>query len=577
MTRDDYAPSAVQQQHFDLIVVGGGIYGAFTAREAAQQGLSVCLVEAGDFGASTSSNSLKIIHGGLRYLQNLDFKRMRESIRERRAMHRLAPQLVHPVPFVIPCYGHWLRGREIMAGAFVANELISIDRNRGVLPERKIPRAKTISARRLKQLLPGLAEQNSTGGAIWYDGQASNTERLAMAVLDDARRAGATLLNYVQAKRLVLDRNRVCGLMAHDRIVGADLQLRAKLVVNACGPWVDRFLEASAVPSTGRLFHPSKAMNLVTRKLFDGYAAAIPFESEYDDAQAVFDKKKLHFFVVPWKQYSLIGTRHLPWNGRPEGFEITRDDVLRFLGEVNAAYPDARLTPSDVYRVYGGILPALPRADDGDAKIDDLQSDTQIDDVQIEKQYTLLDHASQSGPDGLISIVGVKWTTARDVAERAVRVALRKLDRRYDRSRSSNTLSCARFQSMAALRQRLAEVAGGRYPDDLLERLAQSHGSNAVDLLGRACGDEWLGTVIETDGGNAALAVEIEHAVRNESANRLDDVLLRRTELCIGGHPGRPAIEAVAAIYRRLTGISAAELSRQTDGVERALERPWIY
>ncbi len=556
----DRRSSDLENQQFDLVIVGGGIYGICAAREAALQGLSVCLLEKDDFGASTSSNSLKIIHGGLRYLQNLDIRRMRESIRERRAMLRLAPHLVRPMPFAIPCYGHWLRGREVMAGALVANAVVSADRNVGVMPENRLPAGHLLSRKRLEELIPELPEPGCVGGAVWYDGQATNTERLAVAFLEAAQASGARLFNHVRVTGFLKSGDRVVGVEATDELSQEAIRIRSRLVLNAAGPWVDELLDSLPGGARRQYFTPSKAMNLVTRRLFSDHAAAIPFLAGYDDAQAVFDKKSLHFFVVPWKAYSLIGTRHLPWSGRPDDFRIERRDVERFLAEINEAYPAARLTLADVHRVYGGVLPALPPETGSD--------------VQIAKQYTLVDHETADGVPGLITMLGVKWTTARDVAEQAIRVALKKLGKRPVCDTSRALPPSARYASWQGLLSGLSGIGAGRYDDALLERLAESHGANAVALLESAVADERLGAVIETDDAALpVLAAEVETAVRSEWARGLDDIVLRRTEIAIGGHPGTAALEAIARIAATAAGWDKQNIHAQIDRTESALDR----
>lgn len=534
----------MSERSFDLVIVGGGVYGICAAREAALQGLSVCLVERDDFGGKTSANSLKIMHGGLRYLQNLDFKRMRESIGERRVLHALAPHLVRPMAFVIPCYGHLLRGREVMAGALAMNALVSADRNRGVMRERHLPAGSLLSKRRLEQMIPELPEAGCVGGAVWYDGQAQNTERLMLAFLEHAREAGAVTRNHCEVVGFIEQGQAVAGVRLAD-----GSEIRSRVVLNAAGPWVDRLLTRLELATPARHFHMSKGMNLVTRKIFDDYAAAIPYQESYDDKQAVFDKGKLHFFICPWKQYSLIGTRHLPWDGEPDAFRVERADVQQFLDEINRAYPRARLTLADVKRVYEGMLPAL--AGDGD--------------VQIGKQYTITDHADSDGVEGLVTLLGVKWTTARDVSQRAVGTVLNKLGKRPRVDSAGASLPSGRFESWDALLARLDRIADGRYDAALLERLAESHGAGAPELLERAVADTTAGRVIEGEGASPTLAVEILHAVEHEQASTLDDVLLRRTELAIGGHPGESTVREVA----ELIGCD----DRQLESFERTMGR----
>ena len=168
--------SQLQGRKFDVLVVGGGIYGVCTAWDAALRGLSVALVEKGDFGSATSSNSLKIIHGGLRYLQHADLKRVRESTAERRTLMRIAPHLVHPMPCLMPTYGHALKGKEAMAVALFLNDLVCFDRNGLSDPQKHIPRGRVISKKECMSLIPGVNERELSGGALWYDCQLYNSE-----------------------------------------------------------------------------------------------------------------------------------------------------------------------------------------------------------------------------------------------------------------------------------------------------------------------------------------------------------------------------------------------------------------
>jgi len=184
-------------EEFDLLIVGAGIYGACAAWDASLRGLRVALIDRGDFGGATSQHSQKTIHGGLRYLQQADLKRMRESIRERRTLMRIAPQFVSPFPCVMPTYGHLTRGREALAVAMLANDLVGLDRNRIDDPAKRIPRGRTVSRRRVLELLPGIPTKGLTGGAVWHDCQAHNTERLLLSFVLGACEKGAAAATYV--------------------------------------------------------------------------------------------------------------------------------------------------------------------------------------------------------------------------------------------------------------------------------------------------------------------------------------------------------------------------------------------
>lgn len=556
--------AALAERPWDLIVVGGGIYGVCAAREAALQGLAVCLLERDDFGGATSANSLKIMHGGLRYLQNLDFKRMRESIGERRTLGRLAPHLVRPMPFAIPCYGHLLRGREVMGVALLMNDLISADRNRGLLPERRLPRGRLLSKRRTEELIPDLPEPGLVGGAIWYDGQARNTERLTLAFLQAAVAAGAAAANHAAVEGFLEGEGRVEGVVVRDAETGAAHRVRGRVVLNAAGPWVDALLGRLASARPARHFHMSKGMNLVTRRVFPDHdlGVAIPYQEGYEDKQAVLDKGKLHFFVVPWKGYSLIGTRHLPWDGDPDAFRVTEADVSRFLGEIGRAYPAANLRREDVLKVYEGMLPALAGAggDGGDGA-----------DVQIGKQYTITDHAETDGLDGLVTLLGVKWTTARDVAERAVATVLGKLGRPARCDSARVPLPAGAIDDWGALLRAVRERAPREWSDALVEGVAERHGAAAPAVAARAnARPEWARVV---EGGAPAAGVEFDVAGRDEMAVRLADAVFRRTEIAIAGDPGAASIEEAAARMAEARGWDDGRRAREIDTVREALRR----
>ncbi|HVC31237.1 MAG TPA: FAD-dependent oxidoreductase, partial [Steroidobacteraceae bacterium] len=213
---------------YDLLVVGGGIYGACAAWEGALRGLEVALIEAADFGGATSSNSLRTLHGGLRHLQRLDLKRMRESIRERREWLRLAPHLARPLRFVLPTHGQGLRGPLVMRAALGINDIVSADRNRGVREDRRLPRGALLSEMEARAALRGIELQGCNGAAAWYDAVCHDTERLLISVIKAAADAGAHVANYVRATGLLAHHSRIRGVHARDELSGREMELRAR-------------------------------------------------------------------------------------------------------------------------------------------------------------------------------------------------------------------------------------------------------------------------------------------------------------------------------------------------------------
>lgn len=414
--------------HFDLLVVGGGIYGASLAREASLREISTALVEKGDFGSATSANSLKIIHGGLRYLQYGDLKRVRSSVWARRELLRIAPHLVRPLKCVVPTYGHGVRGREALALALMANDLVSWDRNRGLDPDRRIPCGRIISRRQCLKLLPGIEVRNLTGGAVWYDAFAHDTERLTLAFVLAADLLGACAANYVRAESLLIEGDTVKGIHAFDLEKKNGFEIRAQVVVNAAGFWAGRLLTSS--DGSGAIYQNwARALNLVLKRpLFKEYAAGFAGTGEFKDRDALVQKGTRFFFCVPWRDGSIIGTTYEVHEGSAAISSVTVTDIQKMLDEFNLAYPPADLSLDDVSHYHIGLVPL---------EGDELSNDG---DVRVAKKNLFCDHRTISGLKGLITVQGVKYTNAVEMSRRVVDRVQIKLHRSVGRSREINYL-----------------------------------------------------------------------------------------------------------------------------------------
>ncbi|HHL71340.1 MAG TPA: glycerol-3-phosphate dehydrogenase/oxidase [Bacteroidetes bacterium] len=539
-------------QQYDVIIIGGGIYGAWAAWDAALRGLTVALLEKEDFGGATSSNSLKIIHGGLRYLQHADIKRMRESIHERAVLMRIAPQYVHPLPCVMPTYGHGIKGREVMRIALFLNDLIGFDRNRGAAPQKFMPRGGVLSKKELLNILPGIDENKLTGGALWYDCQVYNSERLLISVLRGAANKGAELANYAPVTGFLRRGNRIEGVRVRDALENRDYDVRGKIVLNAAGPWINKTLGlADAAPE--KPFKLSKAMNLVVRRqLIARYGAGIPSKYEFKDADAVINKGSRLLFFTPWRHYTLIGTTHVPYEGDPDDFAITEEDITTFLDEFNAAYPAKAVQREDICHVYGGLLPMDGVAANGR-------------DVTLSKHYRLIDHARQDELEGLVSLLGVKYTTARDVATRSVDLLCKKLQQKQPTRTEETPIPGGDIPSFDTyLEEEKAKRAWGLAPQTI-EHLIYNYGTlypqvlAAIDdnpaLAGQACEHEQV------------VLAEILHGVREEMAINLRDAMMRRTELASAGFPGEQALQRAARVMAAELGWDEEETERQKDKV----------
>ncbi|NEO30251.1 MAG: glycerol-3-phosphate dehydrogenase/oxidase [Symploca sp. SIO3C6] len=537
---------------YDVLVIGAGIYGACVAWEATLRGLSAVLVEKADFGWATSANSLKTIHGGLRYLQHADFKRMRESIYERTTLMRIAPHLVHPLPVLLPTYGHGIKGKEALSVALLLNDLISCDRNCIRDPQKHIPNGRVISKQECQRLLPGIPEQGLTGGAIFYDAQVYNSERLTISLLRSAEQAGATVANYVEVTDFLQQGNCITGVQAQDSLTGENFDIHAKTVVNTSGPWINHVLgllkDSQQQPKTAF----AKAMNLVIRRqLFETYGVGISCRNSYHDPEAVINKGSRLLFIAPWRGKSMIGTAYAICEQEPDDFQIKEQDIQELINEVNQACPSIALKMEEVDFVHGGLLPRTGVTGTGEPL--------------LSKHYQLWDY-SQEGLSGLISVVGVKYTTARDVAEKVVDQVFKSWGQKPPKSVSAVTPihggQIDNFEDF--LHDEIVKSPYG-LGKEVIRRLVYNYGSAYLEVLKYL--DQNFHEQQPPTSDFAVLKAEVIHAVREEMAQKLSDVVFRRTELGSAGYPGYKALNICAQTMGAEVGWSLSRIQQELQEV----------
>jgi glycerol-3-phosphate dehydrogenase len=541
-------------QTYDLVVIGGGIYGAWVAWDAALRGLKVALVEQKDFASATSANSQKIIHGGLRYLQHADIGRMRESIRERAALLRVAPHLVHPMPCLVPTYGHLTHSRFAMQAALKLNDLISYDRNRGLEDGQAIPGGRLLSKKETLELCTGLDSRRLTGGALFYDAQVHNSERLILAILQAAAEAGADLANYTRVTGLIRKGMAVHGVQVTDGLTGEIREIRGQMIVNCGGPWIHQLLQLhpyAQMITPRRLF---KASLLVTHPIVKGVAVGLSAEDGYTDGDALIDKGYRFFFVTPWRNASLVGTFYDAFDGNPASVSLSEEDIRQALAVINAAYPLAKLTRADVRYGYAGLL---PRGDDGETAAN----------IQYAKHYKIYDHAQTDGIDGLISILGVKYTTARDVAQKAVDLALRKLGRQPIPCRTDTTpIYGGAIDHLAEFSERAVRTDPHGLGEEVIRHLVATYGEAYGEVLHLL--DEnplWREPVSQN---SPTIKAEIVYGVRAEMAQTLTDIILRRTELGTAGYPGGSCLHSCAALMAEILGWDRQQIAHEIEATQ---------
>jgi len=553
MRRDLSALAAVE---FDLVVVGGGVCGAATAWDAAQRGLAVALVERGDFSGATSAESLKVVHGGIRYLQHLDVVRVRESSRERSALLRIAPHLVHPMPIVVPTYGHGMRGAEALGAAFALLSLLTIDRNRGIDdPSRRIPAARLVGREAARSWFPHVDLGAPTGAGVFWDGQFYNPSRLVWAFVRSAMRAGCVAANYCEVTSLLRRNGRAVGVVVEDRLGGGRFDLRARVVVNAAGPYAEALLTRVGV-RRGRPTPFSRDMALVIRRdLVTERGLAL--QTRYHDPSAVLSRGSRHLFLVPWRTRTLIGVNSVVWREDPDRLRVTEAEVSGFLEEINEAVPSLRIRLEDVALVMAGLLPV----DSGDPEDGN---------VSFGKRPLVTDNARSDGVEGLITAISNRYTVARGVAERAVNLSFRKLGRAPAPCRTAVLpLYGGEIRGFDALVSEVAAAMPAETDRRAVDRLARNHGSAYGDLLRLTREDPRLATPI---GGSEVMRAEVIHAVRAEMAQHLDDCVFRRTDLGTAGHPGAAALEECAGLVAGELGWSPEQREAELEAVRRRFQ-----
>jgi glycerol-3-phosphate dehydrogenase len=541
--------SAMSQTDYDLIVVGGGISGSSIAWDATLRGLKVALLEKDDFAHATTAGSSKLIHGGLRYLVNGEIGLVRESLRERRIWEQNAPHLVDPLPFILPTYGRGMKGALILAIGLTMYDLLAYDRNRLDDPDKKLPGYKSISREEALRLMPHLNPKGLTGAKIYYDCQMFAPERLCLEFVLGAAEKGADVANYAQVTGFEKseggsENDRITGVTVKDQLTGDTHTIKGKLTINAAGPWADILMGLSDDGKPSRRLIRSKGIHLITRALSG------------ENALAVQSKIGGHFFVLPWRGKTILGTTDTVFDDAPDKIGVTEQDIEDFLAVVNDGLPTLNLTRADVENFYVGIRPLVdttPQDDEDDS-----------DSYNASRAAEIVDHSEVDNIDGFLSAMGGKWTTSRHLAEKVVDGAMKKLDR----SAKSTTESVPLYGGATGRFLPFTDKAIAAHPEisaDIVRNLTRYHGARYEQILSTA--NERQGEAPELlqplSDSTSDIGAQIVHAVRHEMALTLEDVLLRRTGLGTLVHPGEAAINRTADLMARELGWDEAERTRQ--------------
>lgn len=526
MNREANLRAMADDGPFDVLLIGGGIIGAGCARDLTTRGLRVALVEAQDFGHGTTSRSTRLVHGGLRYLEQRDFGLVRESLHERERLLKNAPHLVHPLLFVTPLYEGGRHNRALLKVGMTLYDVLSYDKT--------LPAHRTYDAAGILNLAPGLNPDGLLGGATYYDAQVESPERLCFENVLAVQQGGGAVANHARVVRLLRDGDRVIGAEVRDEHSGASFPVHAALTVNTTGPWVEEALGLLGVPSEKRFLRRTKGVHLVVPKFTDHAVVLIASDGRV-------------FFVVPWRGFSMVGTTDTDFQGRLEDVAADEKDVTYLQRSTRDAFPSADV--ETIHYTWAGVRAlVLERSRQG------------MTESQVSRKDKIHDHAADGVP-GLITVLGGKITAYRSIAEQMGALAVKLLGKGGP--------------SRTATEPYPGAVVG--YPpappgvgEDTLRALVHTHGSRALAILQIAQEDPALAQRVVPDAPE--ILAQIAYVGREEMAATLGDALLRRTGIGFGPRQGLNGLDAAAGVLAGVHGWDAARTAAEIAAYQREIE-----
>jgi glycerol-3-phosphate dehydrogenase len=528
----------LEREQFDALIIGGGIVGTGIARDLALRGLHVALVERDDLASGTTSRPTRLIHGGLRYLEMFDFALVRTDMREREVLLRLAPHLVQPLQFLMPMYSRGVLYRAKLQAGMQLYDALSFDKS--------LPTRQWLNKRQLLRMEPALNPSGLQGAWQFYDGQVSLVERLVVENALDAASEGGVIVTYAPAVDFIKNElGGVVGARISDRATGQEVNVRARLTVNATGPWLD-LTTASLRAGRRPLLRLTKGVHLVTPAITR-------------QAHVLFAKRDGRlFFVIPWLDYSLIGTTDTDYHGDPADAAATEQDVEYLVDEAHRAFPSGRF--DQIHYAYAGVR-ALVRIE-------------HVSEGKVSRKHALHDHARRDRVPGIVSVVGGKITGYRAIAEEVGDLVARKLGSRH-RATSNTDIRPLPGGHLLDLESYVEQEVWPRARELGLDRQQAAHlgaiyGSLTSEVLARVVANPSLAERVCAD--EPTIAAQLHHAVEAEWAQSLGDVLLRRTGLGLRACQALDCLDKVVEHVAVLLGWDASEQQRQVEAYRHEIE-----
>jgi glycerol-3-phosphate dehydrogenase len=515
-----------QKITYDLLVIGGGINGAAIAHLAAKRGMKVALIEKGDFASGTSSKSTKLIHGGIRYLENLEFDLVYESLKERHIQLKAAPHLVKPLPFVIPVYQGDKRPLWMMQlGVFFYDLLAG---------KYRVKPRKNLSREEVLRLEPGIEPRGLRGGVLYYDAQMDDA-RLCLENVLMAAEYGAHVANYVKAVSFLKENRRVAGVKAHDMLGIKEFEIRAKRVICAAGPWTNELLRLD-IPNAKKKVRTTKGIHIVYRGEISKHAVLIGSRSD-----------RRIFFVIPWMGNSLIGTTETDYIASPDGVKVEREDIDYLVRESKRVFPALDFSPGKILATFAGLRPLIRKGGSPH---------------KVSRK-----HLFYEAPSGVIFVVGGKYTTYRKIAEDCVN-RIRKVygKEEFTVYGSGTILEDAKpvadhFHLEKETVQLLMDLYGKRYRDvlklvekdpSLKEKVSDGPNTDQSEQSG-----DWgrpnypSGKEMKSLGRPRVIKAQLVYAVETEMARTREDITDRRLSLVFRGPVSAKTLAAISEVLSK--------------------------
>ncbi len=527
----------VQRTDYDVIIIGGGINGAGVARDAALRGLNTILVEKNDFASGSSSWSTRLIHGGLRYLEYFEFPLVRESLKEREVLLHTAPHLVNPLQLTIPIYRDRSRPYWKIWAGMILYDVFSFDKTLPV--HRMLPKAK------FQQLFRSLDAENLIGGSQYYDGQVTLAERLCLENIISAQNAGATALNYVEVTELPIKESRITEVVCKDKLSGESFTISGNpdtVIINTAGPWIDKVCQlGSKAGQKSPIGKTKKNGGTKGSHIVVGQFPGAPGSTLYVEAKS--DGRP--FFIVPWLGMYLIGTTDIPYNNDLDNLKADNAEIDYLLRETNSIIPTAKLTRNEIKFTYSGVRP-LPNSEGKKPG-------------SITRKHIIFDHR-QEGVNNLLTLIGGKLTTYRNVGEEIVDAIFKRMKRS---PKSCQTDSLPLPGSILPSDRRIQQAIddyGSTLSVKTIDHLFSVYGAKALEILALTRENPALGELLSSELPD--IKAQIVYAINSESAHTLVDILRRRTTLAMNGHYGMDLLPVVTETLQQYCGWTKEQSDR---------------